>query len=93
MLCRTLVLYALLSSAKAWRVLSTDTAALRVFERISLRKTFDPLKVVHVFRIPLNNELYDLLNEMTCILTFSSSASWAMLFAWIFDKGISENLA
>ena len=45
-------------------LLSTDAAALRVFERKVLRKIFGPVRVVDDFRIRFNSELYELLNDM-----------------------------
>ena len=41
-LYKTLILPVLLYGAKAWTLLSTDAAALRVFERKVLRKIFGP---------------------------------------------------
>ena len=42
----------------AWTLLSTDAAALRVFERKVLRNIFGPVRVGVNFRIRLNSELY-----------------------------------
>ena len=44
----------LLYGAKAWTLLSTDVATLRVFERIVLRKIFGPVQVGDDFRIRFN---------------------------------------
>ena len=43
-------------------LLSTDVAALRVFDRKVLRKIFGPVRVRDNFSIRFNNELYELLN-------------------------------
>ena len=43
-------------------LLSTDTVALRVFERKVLRKIFGPVRVGDDFRIRFNSELYEPLN-------------------------------
>ena len=53
----------LLYGAEAWTLLSTDAAALRVFERKVLRKIFGPVRVGDDFRIRFNSELYELLND------------------------------
>ena len=50
----------LLYDAETWTLLSTDAAALRVFERKVLRKIFGPLQVGDDFRIRPNSELYDI---------------------------------
>ena len=42
-------------------LLSTDAAALRVFKRKVLRKTFGPVRVGVDIRVRFNNELYELL--------------------------------
>ena len=47
-----------------WTLLSTNAAALRVFERKVLRKIFSPVRVGDDFRIRFNSELYELLNDM-----------------------------
>ena len=52
MLYKTLILSVLLYSTKAWTLLRTDAAVLRVFERKALRKI-----------IRSNSELYELLND------------------------------
>ena len=57
----------LLYGAEAWTLLSTDGAALRVFERKVLRKIFGPVRVGDDFRIRFNSELYELLNDMDVV--------------------------
>ena len=47
--------------------MSTDAAALRVFERKVLRKIFGPVRVGDDFRIRFNSELYELLNDMDVV--------------------------
>ena len=66
-LYKTLILPVLLYGAVAWTVLSTDAAALRVFERKVLRKIFGPVRVGDDFRIRYNSELYELLNDMDVV--------------------------
>ena len=44
-LCKTLIIPVLLYGPKAWTLLSTDTAALKVFERKVLSKIFRPVRV------------------------------------------------
>ena len=53
----------LLYGAEAWTLLSTDAAALRVFERKILRKIFGPVRVGDNCHIRFNSELYELLND------------------------------
>ena len=50
----------LLYGPKAWTLLSTDAAALRVFERKVLRKIFGPVRVADDLRIQFSSELYEL---------------------------------
>ena len=57
----------LLYNAEACTLLSTDAAALKVFERKVLRKIFDPVRVGDDFRIRFNSELYELLNDMDIV--------------------------
>ena len=57
----------LLYGAEVCTLLSTDAAALRVFERKALRKTFGPVRVGDDFRIRFNSELYELLNDMDVV--------------------------
>ena len=66
-LYKTLILYVLLYGANAWTLLSTDAAALRVFERIVLRKIFGPVRVGNDFHIRFNSELYELLNDIDVV--------------------------
>ena len=66
-LYKTLILPVLLYGAEAWTLLSTDVAALRVFERKVLRKIFGPVRVGDDFRIRFNSELYELLNDMDVV--------------------------
>ena len=47
--------------------LSTNAAALRVFERKILLKIFRPVRVGDDFRIRSNNELYELLKDMDIV--------------------------
>ena len=54
----------MLKIAEAWTLLSTDAAALGVFERKVLRKIFGPVRVGDDFRIGFNSELYELLNDI-----------------------------
>ena len=49
---------------EAWTLLSTDAAALRVFERKVLRKSFGSVRVGDDFRIRFNSELYEVPNDM-----------------------------
>ena len=63
-LYKTLIIPVLLYGAEAWTLLSTDAAALRVFERKVLRKIFDPVQVGDDFRMRFNSELYELLNNI-----------------------------
>ena len=53
-----------IQSNQSWTLLSTDAAALRVFERKVLRKILGPKRVGDDFRILFNSELYELLNDM-----------------------------
>ena len=63
-----LILAVLLYGAEAWTLLSTDAAALRVFERkVVLRKIFKPRRVGDDFRIRFNSELYELFNYMDVV--------------------------
>ena len=64
---KTLILPVLLYGAEAWTLLSTDAAALRVFERKVLRKIFGAVRVGDDFRIRFNSELYELLNDMDVV--------------------------
>ena len=57
----------LLYGAKAWTLLSTDVATLRVFERKVLRKIFGPVPVGDDFRIRFNSKLYELLNDIDVV--------------------------
>ena len=57
----------LLYGAEAWTLLSTDAAALRVFERKVLRKIFDPVRIGDDFRIRFNSELYELINDVDVV--------------------------
>ena len=57
----------LLYGAQAWILLSTDAAALRVFERKVLRKIFGLVRVGDDFRIRFNSELYELLNDIDIV--------------------------
>ena len=57
----------LLYGAEAWTLLSTDAAALRVFERKVLYKIFGPVRVGDDFRIRLNSELCELLNDIDVV--------------------------
>ena len=50
--------------AEVWTLLSTDSAALRVFERKVLRKIFGPVRVGDDFRLRNNSELYELLKGL-----------------------------
>ena len=67
-LYKTLILLELIYGAEAWTLLSTDVAALRIFERKVLRKIFGPVRVGDYFRIRYNSELYELLNDMDVVL-------------------------
>ena len=66
-LYKTLILPVLFYGAEAWTLLSTDAAALRVFERKVLPKIFGPVRVGDDFRIRFNSELYELLNDMDVV--------------------------
>ena len=66
-LYKTLILPVLLYGAEAWTLLSTDAAALRVFERKVLRKIFGLVRVGDDFRIRFNSELYELLKDMDVV--------------------------
>ena len=57
----------LLYGAESWTLLSTDAAALRVFERKVLRKIFGPVRVGHDFRIRFNSELYEVVNDIDVV--------------------------
>ena len=48
-------------------LLSTDAAALRVFEGKVLHKIFSPVRVGDDLRIRFNSELYKLLNDMDVV--------------------------
>ena len=50
-----------------WTLLSTDAAALRVFERKVLRKIFVPVRVGDDYRIRFNSELYELFNDIDVV--------------------------
>ena len=62
-----LILLVLLYGGKAWTLLSTDAAALRLFERKVLSKIFSPVRVDDDLRIRFNSELYELLNNMDVV--------------------------
>ena len=47
-----------LNGSEAWTLLSTDAAALRVFEGKALRRTFGPVQGCGDFRILSNKDLY-----------------------------------
>ena len=64
---KTPFLPVLLYGAKAWTQLSTDAAALRVFDRKSLRMNFRPLRVEDDFLIRSNSELYELFYGMEVV--------------------------
>ena len=83
-LYKTLIIPVLLYGAETWALLSTDAAALRVFERKVLLKIFGPVRVGDDFCIRFNSELYELLNDMMLcsILIFSGCAGSAMSFVW-----------
>ena len=66
-LYETLILPVLLYAAESWTVLSTDVAALRVFERKVLRKIFVTVRVGDDIRIRYNSEPYELLNDMEVV--------------------------
>ena len=57
----------LLYVAEAWTLLTTDAATLRVFKRKILRKLIDLVRVGDDFRIRINSELYELLNDMNVV--------------------------
>ena len=57
----------LIYGAEAWTLLSTNAAALRVFERKILLKIFGPVRVDDDFRIRFNSELYVLLNDIDVV--------------------------
>ena len=63
----TLILPVILCGAEAWTLLSTDAAALRVFERKVLHKIFGPVRVGNDFRNRFNSELYELLNDIDVV--------------------------
>ena len=58
-----ITLSVLLYGEEAWAWLSTNGAALKVFERKFLLKIVGPVLVEDNFGIPSNSELYELLNE------------------------------
>ena len=62
-LYKTLILPVFLYGPEAWTLLSTDAAALRVFER----KIFGPVRVGDDFRIRVNSELYEHLTDMDVV--------------------------
>ena len=66
-LYKTLLLHVLLYGTEAWALLSTDTPALRVFERKVLRKIFDPVQVADDFFLRSNGELSKLLNNIAIV--------------------------
>ena len=66
-LYKTLILSVLLCSTEVWTPLSTNAAALRVFERKVLRKIFGPVGVGDDFRIWSNNELHKLLSDIDVV--------------------------
>ena len=78
MLYKTLILPVLLYGIEAWTLLSTDAAALRVFERKVLRKIFGSVRFGDDFGIGSSNELYEILN----VLISSGCADSAMSFEW-----------
>ena len=59
MLYKTLILPMLIYSAESWNQLSTDTAALGVFERKVIGKIFVLVRVGDDFHSRSNNKLYD----------------------------------
>ena len=62
----------LLYGTEAWTLLSTDAAALKVFERKVLRKTFGPVRVGDDYRIRFNSELYELLKDIDVVQRINS---------------------
>ena len=64
---KTLILPVLLYGATARTLLSTDAAALRIFERKVLRKMFGPVRVVDDVRIRYNSELYELFGTVRVV--------------------------
>ena len=79
-----------------WTLLSTDAAALRVFEgKKVLRKIFGPVRVGNDFRIRFNSELYDLLNDMDVVQRINNQRLGHVVrmeenapARWVFDAGI-----
>ena len=86
MLYKTFILPVYLYGAEAWTLLSTDAAALRVFERKVLRKIFGPVRVGDDFRIRFNRELYELLNDIDVVYRINSQR--LHVARRIFDAGI-----
>ena len=56
-----------LYGAEAWTLLSTNAAAMRVFERKVLRKIFISVRVAADFCIRFNSEQYELLNAIDVV--------------------------
>ena len=84
-LYKTLILPVLLYGAEAWTLLSTDAAALRVFERKVLRKIFGPVRVGNDFRIRFNSEScmsYSTTWMLCSLLISSGCAGSAISFVW-----------
>ena len=72
-LYKTLILTVLLYGAEAWTLLSTDAAALRVFEKKVLLKIFGSVRDDDDFRIRSSSEPYELLNDIDkCSVLISS---------------------
>ena len=55
--------------------LSTDAAALRVFERKVLHKIFGSVRIGDDFRVRSNSELYELLNDIDLALAPESRSN------------------
>ena len=63
-LYKTLIVPVLIYDIQTWKLLSTDTVPVRVFERKLLRKILGPVQSGDDFRIRSNSELYELLNDI-----------------------------
>ena len=70
-LYKTVIFPMLLYDVKAWTLLNTDAAALKVFERKVLRKIFDPLGIGDDFRIRSNNVLHKPFNNIDVVQRIS----------------------
>ena len=97
-LYKTFIPPVLIYGAELWTLLSTDAAALRVFERKVLRNIFGQVRVDDDFRIRFNSKVYELLNDLDVVQRINiQRLRWLghvvrmeknAVVTWVFDAGI-----